>query len=163
MRTIGIDPGLGGAIAFLGENAGDYETFDMPTIDVGKGRTEYNMNRMAQIIDIDKDLHVSDRYLAVLEESQAMPGQGVRSMFMIGVGFGAWLGVLAALKVPYIRVRPAVWKKRMELPADKEPVRLRAIEQFPGAELHLKKHHGRAEALFLAAYGHLHRESVSIV
>ncbi len=36
---------------------------------------------------------------------------------------------------------------------DKEASRLRAQQLFPSADLRLKKHHGRAEALLLAAYG----------
>jgi hypothetical protein len=51
----------------------------------------------------------------LLEESQAMPQQGTRSMFVTGVGFGLWLGILAAVQLPYTRIRPAVWKKALGL------------------------------------------------
>ncbi len=88
-----------------------------------------------------------------LEESQAMPGQGVRSMFMIGVGFGVWLALLAALALPSTRVRPAIWKRALGLGKDKEASRLRAMQLFPGADLRRQKDHGRAEALLLAWYG----------
>jgi len=60
----------------------------------------------------------------LLEESQAMPGQGARSMFTVGVGFGLWLGLLAALHMPYTRVRPATWKRAFGLGKDKEAARL---------------------------------------
>ena len=33
----------------------------------------------------------------MLEEAQAMPGQGTRSMFTCGLGMGVWLGVLAGV------------------------------------------------------------------
>ena len=74
-------------------------------------------------------------------------------MFTCGLGMGVWLGILAALALPHSRVRPQVWKKALGLSKDKEAARLRAMQLFPGAELRLKKHHGRAEALLLARYG----------
>jgi hypothetical protein len=35
----------------------------------------------------------------IIEEAQAMPGQGTRSMLTIGLGMGVWLGILGALVV----------------------------------------------------------------
>jgi hypothetical protein len=55
----------------------------------------------------------------VIEEAQAMPGQGVRSMFTCGLGLGVWLGVLAALGCPYTRVRPQIWKRAFGLGKDR--------------------------------------------
>lgn len=89
----------------------------------------------------------------VLEERPAMPGQGTRSLFTVGVGFGVWPGVLAAWTVSHTRVRPAIWKRTLELGKDKEAARLRAQQLFPGANLRRKKDHGRAEALLLAWWG----------
>ena len=42
----------------------------------------------------------------VIEEAQAIPGQGTRGMFPIGMGFGVWLGLMATLGLAYTRVRP---------------------------------------------------------
>ena len=95
---------------------------------------------------------VSLRWTPILEESQAMPGQGTRSMFTVGVGFGLWLGVLAALQMPYTRIRPQVWKKALGLGKDKEAARLRAMQLYPGADLR----QGRgvtARVVWLAALG----------
>jgi crossover junction endodeoxyribonuclease RuvC len=98
--------------------------------------------------------YADGRAHAVIEEAQAMPGQGVRSMFTIGVGFGVWLGLLATLDIPYTRVRPSVWKPSMGLRGqDKEAARLRAQQLFPQADLRHKRDHGKAEALLLAEYG----------
>jgi crossover junction endodeoxyribonuclease RuvC len=82
-----------------------------------------------------------------------MPGQGTRSMFTVGLGYGLWLGVLGALRIPYTAVRPAVWKRSIGPSKDKEASRLRAQQLYPGADLRRKKDHGRAEALLLASYG----------
>jgi hypothetical protein len=50
-----------------------------------------------------------------------MPGQGTRSTFTVGLGFGLWLGLLSAFQIPYTRVRPGVWKRALGLPGkDKE-------------------------------------------
>jgi len=42
----------------------------------------------------------------VLEEAQAMPGQGTRSMFTMGVGFGVWLGMVGTLGLAHTRASP---------------------------------------------------------
>jgi crossover junction endodeoxyribonuclease RuvC len=86
----------------------------------------------------------------IIEQSQAMPGQGTRSMFTCGYGYGLWVGIFSALQVPYTPVRPAVWKKAFSLGKDKEQSRLRAQQLFPAADLRRKRDHGRAEALLLA-------------
>ena len=98
----------------------------------------------------------------VIEESQAMPGQGTRSMFTTGYGMGIWVGILATLELPYTSVRPSVWKRSLALGKDKEASRLRAMQLFPGADLRRKKDHGRAEALLLAYYGCRQRVALTV-
>jgi crossover junction endodeoxyribonuclease RuvC len=95
----------------------------------------------------------------VIEESQAMPRQGVRSMFTTGFGYGLWIGLLTALQIPYTPVRAHIWKKALGLGKDKEQARLRAQQLFPAADLRRKRDHGRAEALLLAWHGHLARQA----
>jgi crossover junction endodeoxyribonuclease RuvC len=129
---------------------------DTPTLTLATSRgqrQEYDLPGMAALLApyAGNGAHV------VLEESQAMPGQGVRSMFTIGVGFGLWLGILATLQLPYTRIRPAVWKRALGLLGaqkgpGKEAARLRAQQLFPSADLRRKRDHGRAEALLLAWY-----------
>ncbi len=155
-KYIGIDPGLTGSVAILDETGGVVGLYDTPTLAVKTNRGtrhEYDLPGMAQLLRryAGQSAHV------ILEESQAMPGQGVVSMFNIGVGFGAWLGLLGALEIPYTRIRPARWKHALGLRGkDKEAARLRAQQLFPGADLQRKKDHGRAEALLLARWGLLH-------
>ena len=67
----------------------------------------------------------------VIEESQAMPGQGSRSMFTIGYGYGIWLGLLPPSRFPYTSVRPAAWKRLSPGTKDKEASRLRAHAALP--------------------------------
>jgi crossover junction endodeoxyribonuclease RuvC len=149
---IGIDPGLAGALAILDHHGALQALYDTPTLTLPASRgtrQDYDLPGLVALLApyAGAQVHVT------LEESQAMPGQGVRSMFTIGVGFGVWLALLAALALPYTRVWPAIWKKALGLSKDKEASRLRAMQLFPGADLRRKKDHGRAEALLLAWYG----------
>jgi len=148
---VGIDPGLSGALAVLTADGGLVALADTPilTLCVARGiRHDYDVPGMCALLQ----LYAGQQAHVVIEASQAMPGQGVRSMFTCGLGMGVWLGLLAALQVPYTRVRPVVWKKAFSLGKDKEQARLRAQQLFPGADLRHKKDHGRAEALLLAWY-----------
>jgi crossover junction endodeoxyribonuclease RuvC len=74
-------------------------------------------------------------------------------MWTTGYGYGIWIGLLAALQMPYTTIRPIIWKKALGLGKDKEQARLRAMQLFPGADLRRKKDHGKAEALLLARWG----------
>lgn len=91
---------------------------------------------------------------AYIERAQAMPKQGVRSMFTYGVGFGILLGVLAALDIPWTPVGAAAWKRAMAVPAAKDGARARASQLLPTAaeQWRLKGKHGRAEAALIALW-----------
>ncbi len=85
---LGIDPGLTGAVAAIDETGGVVALHDTPTLTLKASRgtkQQYDLPGMARLLQpyAGHSAHV------VIEESQAMPGQGVRSMFVIGVGFGA--------------------------------------------------------------------------
>jgi hypothetical protein len=146
---IGIDPGLSGALAIIDHAGALVALTDTPTLTlkVARGVKQfYDVPGMCGLLVpyAGAGLHV------IIEEAQAMPGQGVRSMFTTGYGYGLWLGILAALQVPYTPVRPSIWKRSLGLGKDKEASRLRAMQLYPSADLRLRKHHGRAEALLLA-------------
>ena len=149
---VGIDPGLSGALAVLAPDGTLEALCDTPTLTLKTTRgtrQEYDVPGMVSLLAP----YTGSQAHVMVEESQAMPGQGVRSTWTTGYGYGLWLGVLAALEFPHTRIRPHVWKKAMGLKADKEQARGRAIQLFPQADLRLRKHHGRAEALLLAYYG----------
>jgi hypothetical protein len=44
-------------------------------------------------------------------------------MFTLGLGFGVWLGVLAALALPHTRGQPAIWKRTLGVGQNKEAAR----------------------------------------
>jgi hypothetical protein len=149
---IGIDPGLTGAVAVLAPDGALEAVCDTPTLMLRTSRgtrQEYDVPGLAALLAP----YSGPQSHVLIEEAQSMPQQGVRSMFTCGLGMGIWLGVLAALKFPYTRVRPQIWKRALGLSKNKEQARLRAQQLFPAADLRLRRHHGRAEALLLAWYG----------
>jgi crossover junction endodeoxyribonuclease RuvC len=155
--SIGIDPGVRGAIAAI--NAQTLEVIEMadtPTVASGDKRL-YDISEMAAIV---RHLSLLGVAVVTLEQAQAMPGQGVTSTFSTGRGFGIWEGVLGALDVRYRTVRPLVWTKRILTGAQgegKERSFQFALRMFPGCELapkgSRKPRDGRADALCLAYYG----------
>jgi crossover junction endodeoxyribonuclease RuvC len=148
---LGIDPGFGGALAWL-DLGGDLHVEDMPVLTVernGKVKREIDLAALVALIESHRPA------LAVVEHVGAMPGQGVSSMFAFGRGFGSILGALAALRVPVELIEPATWKKAVRVPAGKDGARLRASQLLPAHAGHWRraKDDGRAEAAMLAWYG----------
>lgn len=150
---VGIDPGLMGAVACLDGDGCIICVHDTPifTVQKNKGiRHELNRNAMVGLLS---HLPKGDVCVAI-ERVNSMPGQGVASSFTFGMGFGVWLGIVAALNFTLDLVHPVRWKKVMMdgMGKEKDASRLRAQELFPSVDLSLKKHHGRADALLLAEY-----------
>ncbi len=153
MKVIGIDPGLSGAIAILEENK-VLSLFDMPVMAEGK-KNKRQLNS-AQLVNIIQDnTNEEDEIAVVVEQVNAMPGQGVTSMFNFGQTFGAIKGVCAALKLPIFFVRPSKWKKHFELiNSSKDSSRTKTIEMYPSLsnQLAKKKDVNKADAILIARY-----------
>ena len=153
MKIIGIDPGLSGAIAVL-ENNKVLSIFDMPVMPEGK-KNKRQLNS-AQLVKLLKDNVLKDEdILVVVEQVNAMPGQGVTSMFNFGQTFGAIKGVCAALGLPIFFVRPSKWKKHFELiNSSKDASRTKAIEMYPSLsnELAKKKDVNKSDAILIARF-----------
>ncbi|SRR5712692_10471376 len=152
MHIVGLDPGLSGAIAVLALDGTLEGLGDTPTLTVQVQRGQKQVHDCPGMVALLQPYAGQPAHV-LIEEAQPMPGQGVTSTFQIGKGYGLWLGILAALQLPYTTIRPAIWKKAFSLGKDKEASRLRAMQLFPRADLRRKKDHGRAEALLLAYYG----------
>ena len=151
--TIGIDPGLSGAVAILAD--GIYrDCFDMPTQGRGKaGRQCVNCAALAAYfrgqMQTDRGAYVH----AVIEDVAARPGQGVSSMFRFGQAVGAVEGVLATLSIPVTRVTPQRWKAHYNLTgSEKDAARGKAQDLYPIAPLSRKRDCGRADALLIARW-----------
>jgi crossover junction endodeoxyribonuclease RuvC len=146
LPIIAIDPGLSGAIAALVE--GQIQAHPLPL--AGKSLD------LAAIAGTIKGFSPT---LAVIEKVHAMPGQGVSSMFAFGQGYGAILGILAALGVRAELVPPQTWKRVVLQGTTKDKAAAIAYcrRAFPDVPLILprcrKPHDGIADAICLLEYG----------
>ena len=138
MKILGIDPGLSGAIAIL-EKKKVLNLFDMPVMAEGK-KNKKQLNS-AQLVNIIRENSIGEEEIVVVvEQVNAMPGQGVTSMFNFGQTFGAIKGVCAALNLPIFFVRPSKWKKYFELiNSSKDSSRTKVIEMYPSLSSQLAK------------------------
>lgn len=150
MITIGIDPGLSGAVGVLSDGR-FVGVEDIPTVLKGSGSVKYEIDASGLIRILREKCSDVDVEVA-LERVNAMPGQGVSSVFSLGDSFGCIRACVAASRLPVNYVAPQTWKKYFKLTSDKEQSRSLAAKLFPDAELHLKKHADRAEALLMARW-----------
>ena len=153
MIIIGIDPGISGAISII-ENKKILEVYDTPTmIDGKKNKKQINGAQVTAIIK--ERLNSGKDVVVVVEQVNAMPGQGVTSMFNFGQSFGVVKGICAALSLPIYFVRPAKWKKHFELiNSSKDASRTKAIEMYPSIaeKLSKKKDVNKSDAILIARY-----------
>ena len=153
MKIIGIDPGLSGGIAVL-ENNQVLSIFDMPVMSEGK-KNKRQLNSAQLVTLIKENIKSSEDVAVIVEQVNAMPGQGVTSMFNFGQTFGAIKGVCAALRLPIFFVRPSKWKKHFELiNSSKDSSRTKAIEMYPllSKDLAKKKDVNKSDAILIARF-----------
>ena len=153
MIIFGIDPGVSGAISVL-ENKKVLEIYDMPTmIDGKKNKKQVNG---AQVTNIIKErLNDKKEVVIVVEHVNAMPGQGVTSMFNFGQSFGVIKGVSSALNLPIYFIRPTKWKKYFNLiKTNKDASRTKVIQIYPeiSNKISRKKDSNKADAILIARY-----------
>lgn len=158
---LGIDPGLSGALAFYKPVGNSLSIFDMPTHEItvnGKLKRQLDLHELGRIIDT----MAADTTLALVEQVNAMPKQGVTSSFNFGFNAGCAQMAVIAFNIPIRLVTPQKWKKQMGLSSDKDASLREASRVMPkhAGLWPLKKHDGRAEAALLAFYGAKEHASV---
>ena len=153
MIIFGIDPGVSGAICVL-KKGKILEVHEMPTmIDGKKNKKQVNGAEVTNIFL--KEIGDESESRVAIEHVNAMPGQGVTSMFNFGQSFGVIKGICAALKLPIYFVRPAKWKKHFNLiNTNKDASRTKVIEIFPyiSSKLSRKKDSNKADSILIAKY-----------
>ena len=153
MKIIGIDPGLSGAVAVL-ENNKVLNIYDMPVMSEGK-KNKRQLNSALLVDLIKENILENEEVIVVVEQVNAMPGQGVTSMFNFGQTFGAIKGISAALELPIFLVRPSKWKKHFELiNSSKDSSRTKAIEMYPklSSQKKKKKDVNKSDAILIARF-----------
>lgn len=146
---LGIDPGKNGGVAVLTPDGAIMGVIRMP-----------DPFQLADYFDKMR-LH-STRLIAYLERVGSMPGQGVRSTFTFGEGYGIIQGLLIALRIPFETVTPYQWQRSIHrgVKGSQNPKErtLRGIRQIypefdpvlPGCRV---PHSGVVDALAIATYG----------
>ena len=99
---IGIDPGASGAIALITQTEVKALEFSSATL---HGYRE-------QIIEWNQEYEIQG---AGLEKVNAMPGQGVTSMFSFGQRYGELIGLAVALQLPITLVTPKEWQSLLKI------------------------------------------------
>ena len=153
---IGVDPGLSGGIAIL--HSQRVTLLDMPTRQVSeKGfvKRAVDCDALARWLEVVAFSVLPPQTVMYVERVNAFPGQGVASMFSLGMSYWGVVGVAAGLGIPVKFVEPERWKAAFKLGREKADALVLARRLYPTAELGLAKHHGRAEALLIARYGKL--------
>jgi len=141
---IGIDPGQTGAIAFLTPIENNNIVIDF----------EDSLLALSLMLANTRSPHYF--LYAAIEKVSSMPKQGVASSFKFGTNFGIWQGRLEALQIPFVFVTPRKWQKEVfdsMAQGDRKEMSLNLARRlFPWADLRLKKHHSRADALLIAEW-----------
>ena len=158
--TIGIDPGVDGAIAAIVDtNNPVVSVWPMPTMAAGKGdKREVDVVALSKII---RDITAGcDTRLACVERVSARPGQGVTSMFSFGQTCGSIKTTVRLAGIPLVMMTPQAWKKVVLAGTDKSKEAAVAYVRSKYPMISLKAtprcttdHDGMAEAICMAEYG----------
>jgi hypothetical protein len=146
--TVGVDPGLSGAIAYVSPSGDLVDVADMPVVG---GQVSAHL---LATLDAWESCPGCCFGTVVIEDVHAMPKQGVTSSFNFGRSKGVVEGVFAGAGRPIEYVSPATWKRALHLSKDKGASRRRAIELWPDHSDKFKraKDDGRAEAALIALW-----------
>jgi crossover junction endodeoxyribonuclease RuvC len=147
----GFDPDAFGAMALVDHQTGELrDVIDMPQVDENQ-RRYLDVRQLAGIVDPWAE-KICEAYV---EKGWARPTTPPSYAFRWGHNYGAVRGVISAHFIRLHEVSPQAWKRWAGVSSDKESSRDEASRRFPAdcRRWALKKNHGRAEAVLIAAYG----------
>lgn len=172
MLTVGIDPGLDGAIVALADGR-PFFSAPAPVVSVPKGkgkRTVYDVRGMVETLRAIPGAAFAagfgeyDRPDLVMIESTSARSQGRQACHSLGRSGGLWEGITAGMGWRYQLVAPATWYRPMTAGApgkgrDKGRSVISAGRLIPGLDLRRserarKPHDGIADAGLLALYAY---------
>lgn len=161
MYFIGVDPGQTGAIAVLNESGQCQFLSDWPGDEIG----------VAHCVKTQTIGPLSGaQFMAAIEDVHGMPKMSVTSISKFMINFGIWRCAFAMVDIPCWLVKPRQWQKgalriedgsKIKINRRGESIRvidtkiaslMGARRQWPKANLQFKKHHGRADALWIAEW-----------
>jgi hypothetical protein len=148
MLTLSIDIGaISGAWAILDQNNTLIALGDVPHID-GEVQTE-------QLTATIYGHTTGHDVRSVVELVHSMPAQGVSSSFKFGMAYGSLLAVANRVSNTgaAVKVTPQKWKKSHGLIGTEKIASLELARlKYPNADLRLKRHHGRADAILIGLW-----------
>lgn len=160
---IGIDPGLSGGFAVIGNPSYQRPNVKpMPIITSTKGKRTTKLLDLPVIVGWMRAWIHDYNVMVFIEKVHAMPKQGVSSTFKFGQGYGQLQGICAALSVGYSLVTPQAWTKKILAGYDTTGKNKPSVEyvkaKYPmlsllATERSKKPHDGMADAICIAEYG----------
>lgn len=152
--TLGIDCGLTGAVAAIDDALQVHLLADLPV----KAHFRTKWIDAPRLFKLVRQACAGQLATVHVEQTHAMPALGCVAAHSKGMTLGSTLAVLQMFDdLPVFLVASHSWKAQLGLlrphasDREKKLVSLTlARELFPLAELHLAKHHNRAEALLIA-------------
>lgn len=146
MATLGIDPGLHGALAWV-EDERVIDVADLPILNEGPRRKSIDPVELSALL---KRHHVNR---AVIEAVHARPTDSKVAAFTFGRNLGALEALVMAHGAPLTRVAPVTWRRWAGLPAGapKEASIAAALRLAPSARPFLIRH-DRADAVLMALW-----------
>eukprot|EP00899_Mesostigma_viride_P024690 jgi/Mesvir1/5405/Mv25557-RA.1 len=133
LTVLGIDPDAGGAIAVLrvypatphtpankagaGPTPYSMEVFDVPThlLLSSSGKASRKRHDAMAMADLISSLRLPRGASALVEAPRPLPFDGSLSHVATGMGFGVWVGLLAAHGIDAQQVPATTWKRGMGL------------------------------------------------
>jgi len=119
---IAIDPGSGGALAFITDASDFSEAYKCPSTTRGMFEV-YNQCVSACYID-------GMKLTVVVEKVWAFPTDARSNAFNFGVNYGKWLGIISSSNIKPILVTPKKWQKAYQPLSKDKPVRKRELKQI---------------------------------
>ena len=119
---IAIDPGSGGALAFITDASGYSEAYKCPST-TREMFSVYNHCVSACYIDGLKPT-------VVVEKVWAFPTDARSNAFNFGVNYGKWLGIISSSNIKPILVTPKKWQKAYQPLSKDKPSRKRELKQI---------------------------------
>ena len=165
MATVGVDPGIHGALCLYDRVLGVMDMQDMPSYMMTvnkKKRARVDPVALLEYFEYVKSLGAE---LVVIEAVGGRPKQSASGAFVFGYTAGLIMMACVATRLPIETVTPQVWKKLLKVPggkkADDEAIMQRADEMMPECRHRWRGPRGgrmldRAEAAMLAYYGDVH-------
>lgn len=161
MIIVGIDSGVTGGIAFIGERTASVHDMPVRAVRVGeKLRNKLDAHQLAALLrkhcpaDGDAMVYLEQLH-ARAEQGNSGKRNGMQSQGAMMEMFGGICATLDILRMRVVPVYPIAWKRNYALDSSKTAAREMAARLYRGLESDFKrvKDDGRAEALLIAHYG----------